>query len=96
MLGLVILAAVVGGVLLLWLRLAHESARWLLDVLAVAAYLLFFGESAHAVMKTLLDDTVFMTQVHEVLLSPLFLISGAYFGPYGLSLLLAQIWRRDK
>ena len=41
-------------------------------------------------LKTLLDDTVFMTQVHEVLLSPFFLISGGYLGPYGLSLLLAQ------
>jgi hypothetical protein len=91
MIGLILLGSVVGGLLLAWLRHGYGGARWLLDILAVLAYLLFFSESALAVMKTLLDDTVFMTQVHEVLLRPLFLISGGYLGPYGLCLLLGQL-----
>ena len=96
LIGFLLAAALLGGVLLTWLRHAYRGAKWLLDMLAAAAYLLFFSEAAHAVLKTLLDDTVFMTQVHEVLLSPLFLISGGYLGPYGLSLLLAQLLPRDK
>ncbi|NBD26526.1 hypothetical protein [Paenibacillus glycinis] len=96
MIGFILAAVIIGGMLLTWLRHAYRGAKWLLDVLAAAAYLLFFSEAAHAVLRTLLDDTVFMTQVHEVLLSPLFLVSGGYLGPYGLSLLLAQLLPRNK
>ncbi|QHT62620.1 hypothetical protein GXP70_23325 [Paenibacillus lycopersici] len=96
MMGLILLAALAGGALLTWLRAAFPAARRLLDLLGAAAYMIFFAETARAVLKTLLDDTVFMTQVHEILLRPLFLICGGYLGPYGLSLLLAQLWARDK
>ncbi|QHW33397.1 hypothetical protein GZH47_23110 [Paenibacillus rhizovicinus] len=96
MFGMILLATVVGGALLTWLRIWNRGARRVLDLLAVLAYILFFTEAAHAIMKTLLDDTVFMTQVHEVLLSWPFLISGSYMGPYGMSLLFAQLRTRDK
>ncbi|MBO7744744.1 hypothetical protein I8J29_11085 [Paenibacillus sp. MWE-103] len=88
----VLLGTAAGGALLAWLRLKSRGARRLLDVAAVLAYLAFFAEAAHAVMRTLLDDTVFMTQVHEVLLSPLFMAGGGYLGVYALSLLAARAW----
>lgn len=80
-----IAAAIAGG--------KYEKVRRGLDGLACLAAFVFFVVTASAVMKTLLDDTVFMTEVHSVLLNPSFLISGAYLGPYGVSKLAVMAWR---
>lgn len=71
----------------------YVKARRTLDALACLAAFVFFVTVAGAVLKTLLDDTVFMTEVHSVLLNPAFLISGAYLGPYGVSRLALLVWR---
>ncbi|RJE91128.1 hypothetical protein D3P07_03395 [Paenibacillus sp. 1011MAR3C5] len=72
----------------------YEKAKRGLDGLACLAAFVFFVAVSGAVLKTLLDDTVFMTEVHSVLLNPAFLISGAYLGPYGVSrLALLAAWR---
>jgi len=71
-----------------------EKARRSLDALGCLASFVFFVAVADAVLKTLLDDTVFMTEVHRVLLNPAFLISGAYLGPYGVSRLALLAWQR--
>ncbi len=91
----ILISVLIGGILLAWVRLAFGGVRRAADLLAVAAYLGFFGEAAHAVVKTLIDNTVFMTQVHEVLLSTIFLVSGAYLGVYGLCLLMTLTWGRS-
>ncbi|RAP78622.1 transposase [Paenibacillus montanisoli] len=65
--------------------------RKCIDGLAVLAYLGFFAIAAKSVARTLMDGAVFMTQVHEVLLSPIFLASGAYLGPYVFCLLIQQL-----
>ncbi|SDW82382.1 hypothetical protein [Paenibacillus sp. CF384] len=94
MTGLVLIGAIIGGLILAVLRAKYEGLRKIIDGLAVLAYLGFFSIAANSVARTLLDDTVFMTQVHDVLLSPVFLGSGAYLGPYGLCMLLQQLWSR--
>jgi hypothetical protein len=63
----------------------------IIDALGLISFLLLFAEAADSVMRTLLDDTVFMTQVHEVFLSPVFLACGAYLGIYVLSLLAERL-----
>ena len=45
LIGFLLAAALLGGVLLTWLRHAYRGAKWLLDMLAAAAYLLFFSEA---------------------------------------------------
>ncbi|AZN42803.1 transposase [Paenibacillus albus] len=91
MVGFVLVGALLGAVLLIWLRGKSDGVRMLLDGLAVLAYMGFFVVAASSVARTIWDDTVFMTQVHEVLQSPIFLASGAYLGPYGLALLVRQL-----
>lgn len=79
-----------------WIRLRYGGGRRLLDLLAAVAYVMFFAEAASAVMRTIADDTIFMTQVHEVLQRSLFLIGGAYLGPYGLGVLLGWTFSRNE
>ncbi|REE86239.1 hypothetical protein A8990_111136 [Paenibacillus taihuensis] len=91
MAGFVLVGVIIGAVLLIWLRGKSDGVKMLLDGLAVLAYLGFFVLGAASVARTIMDDTVFMTQVHEVFNSPIFLVSGAYLGPYGLALLVQQM-----
>ncbi|ANY70823.1 hypothetical protein BBD42_18515 [Paenibacillus sp. BIHB 4019] len=51
---------------------------------ALAAILLFvtFVSIASAIARTMLRDTVFMTEIHAVLLNPVFIIGGAYLAIY--------------
>lgn len=94
MAGIVLIGALLGAALFTWLRGKSDGFKMLLDGLAVLAYLGFFVVAARSVMRTIWDNTIFMTQVHEVLQSPIFLVSGAYLGPYGLALLVQQLVSR--
>jgi len=78
-------ALAVGAVLIGWLSRMSVTVSRILDGLAVAAIFLFFVTAADAIAQTLIDDTVFMTEVHRVLKNMVFLISGAYLGPYTLA-----------
>ncbi|QYR22996.1 transposase [Paenibacillus sp. sptzw28] len=91
MLVLILAGVIIGGGLLFGLRRWKRSLKVIIDALALIAFSLFFAEAAESVMRTLLDDTVFMTQVHEVFLSPVFLACGAYLGIYVLSLLTERL-----
>ncbi|GKU75801.1 hypothetical protein [Paenibacillus sp. L3-i20] len=61
-----------------------ERARQIVDGVACLAMFVFFIIAATAVLRTVLDGTVFMTEVHSVLTEPAFLASGAYLGTYGV------------
>lgn len=78
-------ALAVGTVLIVWISHMSRLASRIFDGIAVAAVFLFFVTAADAVAETLVHDTVFMTEVHRVLKNPVFLISGAYLGPYALA-----------
>ncbi|MDQ0061176.1 hypothetical protein [Paenibacillus harenae] len=81
-----------GTVLLGWLCGKSASWRRLCDGLAVVAFFLFFVIASSAAASTIMRGTVFMTEVHLVLINPAFLASGAYIGPYTLSKLASRLW----
>ncbi|MEV5025954.1 hypothetical protein MRBLPE1_001468 [Paenibacillus sp. LPE1-1-1.1] len=78
-------ALAAGTVFIAWISKWSRSACRIFDGLAVAAAFLFFVTAADAVAGTLVHDTVFMTEVHRVFKNPVFLLSGAYLGPYALA-----------
>ncbi|MCU5377394.1 hypothetical protein OCA08_09615 [Bacillus cereus] len=48
------------------------------------------------IYDVLIQDLVFMTSIHGILLNPFFLISGAYIGIYTLYLILSYIITKIK
>ncbi|MCQ6559676.1 hypothetical protein [Paenibacillus mendelii] len=74
----------VGSGFMYWLRGIGRPWQLIVDGVGLVAYCGFAVEISRTVIRVLVDDTVFMTQVHEVLLSTVFLLSGAYIGMYGL------------
>lgn len=64
-------------------RMSGMASR-IFDGIAAAAAFLFFVTAADAVVGTLANNTVLMTEVHRVFENPVFLTSGAYLGPYTL------------
>ncbi|NIK76060.1 hypothetical protein FHS15_001167 [Paenibacillus castaneae] len=74
----------IGAAIIGWASYASKMASRLFNAAAVVALFLLFVILAEAVMKTITHDTVFMTEVHRILLNPVFLASGSYLGPYTL------------
>ncbi|OBZ12349.1 MULTISPECIES: hypothetical protein [Bacillales] len=74
----------VGSALIAWISKMSGTISRIFDGIAVAAAFLFFVVSADAVLGTIADGTLFMTEVHRVLENPVFLASGAYLGPYAI------------
>jgi hypothetical protein len=73
-----------------------SGLRRAIDGLAGAALVVSGTIVGAAVIRTLANDTVFMTEVHGVLLEAAFLIAGAYLGIYGVAKLAdAALSRRD-
>ncbi|GGD49611.1 hypothetical protein [Paenibacillus nasutitermitis] len=91
MVVIILAGLIMGGCLLYCLCKWKRELEKAVDAIAVVAYIGFFSLAARSVIRTLLDHTVFMTQVHEVLMDPVFLACGAYLGPYGLRLLLERL-----
>ncbi|WP_168119995.1 hypothetical protein [Paenibacillus sp. HB172176] len=81
----------IGGAIIWILRKWMIWTRMICDLAAVATYIVFGVKAADAVMQTVEDGTVFMTEVHRVFLSHLFLVCGAYVGTYGLAFLLERL-----
>ncbi|HFK1683588.1 TPA: hypothetical protein ACGXND_003475 [Bacillus tropicus] len=73
-----------------WLA-KHPTTRVALHISAyLTLYVLGTIISIH-IYDVLMQDLVFMTSIHGILLNPFFLISGAYIGIYTLYLLLSYI-----
>ncbi|CUB09823.1 hypothetical protein BN2127_JRS1_01608 [Bacillus cereus] len=69
----------------------HSTVRVVLHISAYfALYVLGTIISIH-IYDVLMQDLVFMTSIHGILLNPFFLISGAYIGIYALYLLLTYM-----
>jgi hypothetical protein len=88
-LGLVVTAAA-----LWWLMRLASGWRRALDGLACAALVVLGSVAGATVARTLRNDTVFMTEVHSVLLNEWFLIAGAYLGIYMVAKLAYMTWIR--
>jgi hypothetical protein len=89
-------ALAAGTVLIRWLR--HNSAKveWISDLAGLFSFFVLFAIAAESVLETLLHHTVFMTEVHQFLLNPLFLAGGGYLGPYLLALMTEKVWKQEQ
>ncbi|MEC0247627.1 hypothetical protein P4H65_17695 [Paenibacillus chitinolyticus] len=76
--------------LLVWLQNKVTGAKFIIDVLAYAALVLFSGIAGITVAEILVNNTVFMTSVHKVFLNPFFLASGGWLGLYALQRLIVE------
>ncbi|MBP1993318.1 transposase [Paenibacillus eucommiae] len=94
---LIFLSAVAIPFLLLLLAWGMPAMKLLIDGIAVLSGYVFVIITALAVYQIIRDNTVFMTNIHNVFNNPAFLASGAYLGNYGLYKLLLMFfkqWRR--
>ncbi|MFD1953694.1 hypothetical protein ACFSL6_05735 [Paenibacillus thailandensis] len=79
------------GALAFWWRQDARVRPWC-GKIAAAALFIALTVVAGAIVRTILHRTVFMTEVHMVLLNPLFILCGAYLSFYLLaSSLLASL-----
>ncbi|GGG67006.1 hypothetical protein [Paenibacillus radicis (ex Gao et al. 2016)] len=73
-----------------WIGYRSAIARMVLGVLASIALFLASTVIGSAATRTIMDDTIFMTEIHSVLQSATFLTSVAYLMVYGLSRIALQ------
>ncbi|PEU76326.1 hypothetical protein CN386_17040 [Bacillus cereus] len=73
-----------------WLA-KHHTIRIALHILAYLALYVLGTIISINIYDVLIQDLVFMTSIHGILLNPFFLISGAYIGIYTLYLLLSYM-----
>ncbi len=88
----IVLAA---GAIIIALLIRYSSiAGKAIDTIAALAFFTFAVIAADVVRGTLAHDTVFMTEVHRVLLNRWFLASASYVGTYTLARLVLLIWQK--
>ncbi|WP_212934688.1 hypothetical protein [Bacillus hominis] len=74
-----------------YLLALHPKIRIVLHISAYLALYVLGTIISITIYDVLIQNLVFMTSIHGILLNPFFLISGAYIGIYTLYLLLAYI-----
>lgn len=65
-----------------WIGCRSRKAQLVMDALAAILLFTTFISIAAAIARTMLKGTVFMTEIHAVLLNPVFMIGGAYLAIY--------------
>lgn len=88
MLILIYATPLLAPLIMLYATSKKEQYLRLFNLLALFSIYLFGVILAKIIYTVLSDQQVFMTEIHRVLLSPLFLIAGGYFGIYLLFRLL--------
>ncbi|ACS98984.1 hypothetical protein [Paenibacillus sp. JDR-2] len=86
--GLAIAAAIVG-----WISYRSQIGKSVFGGLAAIAIFLASTVIATSATRTILDDTIYMTEIHSVLGSPTFIISTGYLMVYGIARMVAGIGR---
>ncbi|WP_078551523.1 transposase [Bacillus alkalicellulosilyticus] len=79
---ILILGSVVIPALMVIIYIKWNKFGVVFDSAAILATLVFGNISAVAIHQILVDNTVFMTNIHALFLNPLFLLTGAYLGVY--------------
>ncbi|EJQ09842.1 hypothetical protein CN941_03220 [Bacillus cereus] len=74
-----------------YLLALHPKIRIVLHISAYLALYVLGTIISITIYDVLIQNLVFMTSIHGILLNPFFLISGAYIGIYTLYLLLSYI-----
>lgn len=74
-----------------------QTKLWFLQkaytVAGIVSALVFGNITAVYIYNVLVENAVFMTTIHGILLNPFFLLSGAYLGIYGIYLLILSLIR---
>jgi|GEM_PF-1225688 hypothetical protein len=86
--GLAAAAVLVG-----WINYRSTMGKSVLGGLAAIAIFLASTVIATAATRTIMDNTVYMTEIHSVLESPTFIISTGYLMVYGLARVVAGVGR---
>ncbi|RXJ04295.1 transposase [Anaerobacillus alkaliphilus] len=79
---LLIIGSILVPLVMILLQLKWPLFRLLFHILALLSALIFGNISSTSIHEILIDETVFMTNIHGVFLNPVFLITGAYLGLY--------------
>ncbi|MGF2714932.1 hypothetical protein ACQUY5_22075 [Bacillus cereus] len=69
----------------------HPKIRITLHIFAYLALYVLGTIISINIYDVLIQNLVFMTSIHGILLNPFFLLAGAYIGVYTLYLILSQI-----
>ncbi|RAN88339.1 hypothetical protein B5P41_18670 [Bacillus sp. SRB_28] len=77
--------------IIFYLLAIHPKIRIALHISAYIALYVLGTIISINIYDVLIQDLVFMTSIHGILLNPFFLIAGAYIGIYTLYLVLSQI-----
>ncbi|MCR6787932.1 MULTISPECIES: hypothetical protein [Bacillus cereus group] len=79
-----------------YLSAKHPKVSIVLHISAYLALYVLGTIISINIYDVLIQDLVFMTSIHGILLNPFFLIAGAYIGTYTLYLLLSHIITKIK
>jgi len=74
-----------------YLLALHPKIRIVLHISAYLALYVLGTIISITIYDVLIQNLVFMTSIHGILLNPFFLLAGAYIGIYALYLILSQI-----
>ncbi|PGO32521.1 hypothetical protein CN984_07200 [Bacillus cereus] len=74
-----------------YLLALHPKVRIVLHISAYLALYVLGTIISITIYDVLIQNLVFMTSIHGILLNPFFLLAGAYIGIYTLYLLLSYI-----
>lgn len=90
---------IVGSIVLpIAMYLLQKKWTWfhkMLDGMAIFSALLFGNILSLSIYEVIQNKSVFMTNIHAILLDPFFLSSGAYLGVYLLYRLLHLMWNKS-
>jgi uncharacterized membrane protein len=79
---LLMLGSIVGPILMILFQKIWCKLRLLYNVVAILSSIVFGNILSFAIYEVIKDKTVFMTNIHGILLNPLFLLTGSFLGVY--------------
>lgn len=93
---MVALLLAAGSALICWGSEISPLVSRICDAAAVIAVFAFYVITASAITTTIANDTVFMTEIHRIIVNPVLLASGAYLGPYVLGKMALALLSRSR
>lgn len=81
---LIILGSIIIPILMLYGKKHVPILNTLYHLLALISLLLFGNIASISIYKIIVENRVFMTDIHGIFLNPFFLSAGAYLGVYTL------------
>ncbi|WP_096200729.1 transposase [Bacillus sp. FJAT-45350] len=88
---ILILGSMIAPVLMVFIQKRWFVSRFIFDIIALISLLVFGNIASTSIYEIIKNETVFMTNIHGILLKPLFLYTGSYIGVYLLYTILLRI-----